>query len=139
MNEISSVDYSRPIVPNILVVEDNEELWACIKRLIMLNIPKASFYWTTTGEEGKELIQEKKDYSLVIADWGLKGKMTGFDLWEYCEQYKPEIPFIVISGRGIDEFVKFAGKYKTPPSFLPKPFYPADFKYLINAHLHRRK
>jgi two-component system cell cycle sensor histidine kinase/response regulator CckA len=80
----------------ILHVEDSEDDWELIYRLLRKEWPDAESLRVESPEDLKEALQTR-DCNLVLSDFKLPG-FTGIDALETVKALKPQIPFIFVSG-----------------------------------------
>jgi DNA-binding NtrC family response regulator len=119
---------------HVLIVEDDLCLKTILGRVLGTIDPNVSYTWATSAEEAQMILAEMR-VSLVIADFGLVGKTTGLDLWDYCSENLPEMPFLMISGLDIQRFFKLVGQNRISPPFLSKPFRLGECRTQIHALL----
>lgn len=117
----------------VLVVEDDLALKPIISKILKLIDPKIELDWKTNVEVAKQVLNEN-DYALIIADFALQGKLTGIDLWKFCNDYYTKIPFIIISGMPIPTFLAMMGSEICPP-ILQKPFYLGEAQQVLKHFL----
>ena len=85
-------------MPKILVIEDE----AAIRRVLGKILREENDTYTVDeaedGQQGLEKIKNE-DYDLVLCDIKMP-KMDGVEVLEAVKKFKPEIPFVMISGHG---------------------------------------
>jgi DNA-binding NtrC family response regulator len=123
---------------NILVVEDDEDLKIIVERIFKSISPHITHTWVTTAEKAVTELRTEH-YDLVFSDFYLRGNGTGLDLWEFCQDRFPDLPFVMTSGIELQRFFKLVGKKRASPMFLPKPFYAGECKQLIGSFLEPRE
>ena len=85
-------------MPRILIIEDEDAIRRVFIKIIKNEIVLMKLKKRQDGLEGYEMI-EAEDYDLVLCDIKMP-KMDGVEVLEKCTSFKPEIPFIMISGHG---------------------------------------
>jgi CheY-like chemotaxis protein len=119
-----------------LVVEDDLLHSQLIQKMIKAFEPNAKLQIVSSAEEAYLKLKEgSAKYSMIIADYKLVGEETGLDLWNKCQKEFTKVPFIMISALTLGIFSDLLGGDKKLPPFLPKPFYPNDFKQLLQTLL----
>uniref|UniRef100_UPI003217FCB1 two-component regulator propeller domain-containing protein n=1 Tax=uncultured Draconibacterium sp. TaxID=1573823 RepID=UPI003217FCB1 len=127
---------SQSSAPNILVVEDDEELRNYIVSIL---IDRFKIDEAEDGESGYELAQ-KNDYDLIISDV-MMPKMSGTQL---CEKLKSNIKtshiFVILLTAKSDINSKMEGYETGADSYITKPFLPKHLiqiiKNLLNTQQH---
>ena len=107
--------------PNILFIEDEEELRNILKKVIEKEGYAVDVSSTGQGAIGKV---RKKRYDLVITDLRLPG-MSGQEAIKRIEEISPNLKFIIISGYQLDSALEAKIK-KGTYSFFGKPFLNQD-------------
>jgi two-component system nitrogen regulation response regulator NtrX len=82
----------------ILIVEDEDAIRRVLIKIIKNENSSYMVEEAVDGEEGLAKI-EASDYDLVLCDIKMP-KMDGVEVLEKVQSFKPEIPFIMISGHG---------------------------------------
>jgi len=82
----------------ILIVEDEDAIRRVLIKIIKNENSSYVVEEAADGEEGLAKI-EASDYDLVLCDIKMP-KMDGVEVLEKVQSFKPEIPFIMISGHG---------------------------------------
>ena len=82
----------------ILIVEDEDAIRRVLIKIIKNENSSYVVEEAVDGEEGLAKI-EASDYDLVLCDIKMP-KMDGVEVLEKVQSFKPEIPFIMISGHG---------------------------------------
>lgn len=102
---------------NVLIIDDDKELCALIKRSILSENMEADF--CNTGKEGLVKLKEK-EYQLVILDV----MMPGMDGFETLEKIRKEsgIPILMFTAKN-DNASKVRGLRAGADDYLTKPFH----------------
>src|SRR5689334_13830739 len=114
-----------PVWPSrrkILLVEDDPISRGLLATAIQKIDPTIDIECTATGEEAHNRLLKKSKFDLIIADNYLLGNITGLDLWNYCSEEYPQVPFLMTSGMKHKTFFKQTKQFKDRPLFLAKPF-----------------
>ena len=82
--------------PRVLIVENDPMDVAVIKTLVSAHIEPNQVDYVHTVEEAIRLCH-KNDYSLILADYFLDGRLTGADLFSFCENLPNETHFIFLT------------------------------------------
>jgi two-component system chemotaxis response regulator CheY len=116
----------------VLVVDDDAAIRMLIgtmlRRLAIKPIDAAN------GAQAVQLFRTAPAlFDLVICDWNMPG-LSGIDLCQQMRAERPELPFLLVTGRGDAASVKTAQENRVS-SYILKPFSPADLKAKIVAAL----
>jgi two-component system chemotaxis response regulator CheY len=116
----------------VLVVDDD----AAIRMLISTMLRRLAIK-PVDAENGAQAVQLFRTapalFDLVICDWNMPG-LSGIDLCQQLRAERPELPFLLVTGRGDAASVKTAQENRVS-SYILKPFSPADLKAKIVAAL----
>lgn len=109
-----------PPVPTVLVVEDQALL-----RLYVAEMIEQAGYAVLSAEDADEALQIMKhnpQIRAVFSDFEMPSVMTGLDLGHHLSRTRPDIAFVLTSGRQV------AGSFTLPPKslFVSKPFLESD-------------
>jgi two-component system phosphate regulon response regulator PhoB len=129
-----NADAQRPLIPTILVVEDEDSLGT----LLQYNLEKEGYIVTVCpdGEEALIRIDEKQP-DLVVLDWMLP-KVSGLEVCRRLRQ-KPEtrnIPIVMLTARG-EETDRIRGLDTGADDYVVKPFSMTELCARIRAVLRR--
>lgn len=120
---------------SILIVEDSEMDYYVLESV--LKARSVSVVHVECIEEAKLILQGDRKFDLIICDQFLPGNGTGVELWRFCQEKYPNIPFMMTSVSNLEEFFNAAEKGMVP-NMLDKPFTPKQAwtkiaPYLYNA------
>ncbi|MCB1532055.1 MAG: response regulator [Alphaproteobacteria bacterium] len=88
----------------ILLVEDDNSTLTTI-RSMLAEISIHQVFEAKNGEEAQAFIDlDAADIDLVISDWNMPQK-NGFELLKHLKETKPNLPFLMITGRGDENSV----------------------------------
>jgi HD-GYP domain-containing protein (c-di-GMP phosphodiesterase class II) len=103
---------------SILIIDDDTALLEMFK--IFVSDHGGTCFIATQIDEAVSLI-ESHQFDVAICDICLDKSSTGFDLIDRANEIDPELTIILMTGYGIDQFVKLIVK-KNIYSVLKKPF-----------------
>jgi len=115
----------------VLIVDDDEQLLLILTELLGKYKNKFDVYPVKDGFEAIRTLQELK-ISLVVTDLYMP-RINGLVLLSYMSKNFPNIPCIVMSGHGTEEFKNRMKKQYT--YFIQKPFPVMELADLIMATL----
>ena len=120
----------------ILIIDDDRELCALIKRSVQAENIEADF--CNTGKEGLQKLREH-EYQLVVLDV----MMPGMDGFEVCRRLgsspdTAEIPVLMLTARG-EEMDRVVGLSLGADDYVVKPFSVRELMLRVRAVLRRRK
>src|SRR5689334_17899100 len=116
----------------ILIVEDDECLQTALQKALHSIDPTWVIQWVTTARDAfREL--RKHRYEMVIADYLLPEFETGLLIWDQCQKTFPQMPFLLMSGISVPSFLHVTRGRRVCPRFLPKPFFPREFKEAVSC------
>ena len=117
----------------ILIIDDDRELCALIKRSVQSEHIEAEF--CNTGKEGLQKLKEQK-YQLVVLDV----MMPGMDGFETLEEIRKEnsLPILMFTSKN-DSISKVRGLRAGADDYLTKPFAMGEFLARVRAMLRRRE
>ena len=120
---------------SVLIIEDDLFLKPAITNTLLAVDAGLAVHWATTVAEAKRRIADDPP-GLLIVDCLLGGGANGMELWEYCRQNYPEIPFLMVSGLGAESLRKLAAPAEAAvPELLQKPFLLRDFRQRVESLL----
>ena len=116
----------------ILIIDDDRELCALIKRSVQAENIEADF--CNTGKEGLQKLREQ-EYQLVVLDV----MMPGMDGFETLEEIRKEnsLPILMFTSKN-DSISKVRGLRAGADDYLTKPFVIDELVARIKAHLRRQ-
>ena len=120
----------------VVLVDDNIELVRMIKEYFSSNRAGIEVVYTAKdGEEGLEIIKNKKDeYDLIILDLVMP-KKDGIETLEEIRKSK-DIPVILLSAKS-EDIDKINGLNIGADDYITKPFNPAELIARVNAIIRR--
>ena len=107
----------------ILVVEDE----FLIRLIVAEELADAGFVVceAESGDAAAQLIEaETEDFSLLITDIHMPGRLNGVGLGRLMRARHPDVPIIYTTGR--PDALSAVGRLGDKDVFVPKPFAPSD-------------
>ena len=110
----------------VLVVEDQSEARAMMKQM-MLEMGITQIFEASDGREALSFIDSAYDFiDMVICDWNMPA-MTGMELLRQLRTVDPDLPFLMVTGRGDKDSVVEA-KSSGVSAYIRKPFSPLQLE-----------
>lgn len=112
---------------SLLIVEDDLSLIQLLDVILDEMRPGLDWDYATCGEKALQLIRERArlrgemPYSLVIADIFLEDDLTGFDVWQECQEQFPKMSFIFTSSLPFDRYYSLLKGIGNCPAYMLKP------------------
>ncbi|WP_407122696.1 response regulator [Bradyrhizobium sp. STM 3561] len=104
----------------ILVVEDDQQLQGVLEDVLGESGFETAI--TASGEEAVTLLKgNAAAYRALVADIGLRGRMTGWEVATRARQIDPDLPVVYLTGSHANEFQDRAVPYS---ALLRKPVEP---------------
>lgn len=135
MNAIIEADrreYPAEELPKILCVDDDPFILKTLMRFFRRD--KLEILTADSAEEGLVLFRRHPPVRIVIADFRMPG-MNGLDFLRQVRHESPETVNILISGYAEPSAVSAALEDRLIFRFLPKPWYRAELRKIINEAL----
>ena len=113
----------------VLVVDDQDDARALVRSmLVQLGIHQV--FESTDGRQALSFIDTAFDFvDFIICDWNMPN-MTGAELLRQLRTVDPDIPFLMLTGRGdMDSVVE--AKSSGVTGYIRKPFSPGQFEAKI--------
>jgi CheY-like chemotaxis protein len=95
----------QPNPHSVLVIEGDKHIRSRLNHLLHSVERRIHIDQVATAEEGKDLLKHpyRNGYDLVIADEYLSGPGTGLELYRYCHDQFPALPFVITSSTDLKE------------------------------------
>lgn len=120
----------------ILVVEDQSESRAILRNM-MGELGITQIFEAQDGREALKFIDSAFDFvDLIICDWNMPG-MTGVELLRQLRSVDPDVPFLMVTGRGDMESVVEA-KTSGVTGYIRKPFSAAQLEAKLRIVLKKK-
>ncbi|MGR4927944.1 response regulator [Bradyrhizobium sp. CAR08] len=118
-------------LPTVLVVEDDEAVQGVVADV--LNEGGFEPATARTGEEAVTLLKGRQtNYSALVTDINLLGRVSGWDVARAARQVDPNFPVVYMTGAAADEWAILG----VPNSLLlRKPFAPAQIVTAVSQLL----
>lgn len=115
---------------NVLVVDDDEAMRTLVCRMLK-RMKIGRILEADGGAQALErLATATTAFDIVICDWNMPG-MSGMDLFKQVHAEKPQLPFLMLTGRAdLDSVV--AAKKAGVHGYIVKPISPQELKTKIS-------
>jgi two-component system chemotaxis response regulator CheY len=113
----------------VLIVEDQTEARAMMRNMLM-EMGVTQVFDSSDGREALEFLDSAFDFvDMVICDWNMPN-MTGAELLRQLRTVDPDMPFLMVTGRGdMDSVVE--AKTSGVTGYICKPFSAAGLEAKI--------
>jgi two-component system chemotaxis response regulator CheY len=114
----------------VMIVDDDQTMRMLIRRMLgRMNI--ANLLEAAGGEQAlKQLEHAPSACGLIISDWNMPG-MSGIEFYDRIRAIKPDLPFLMLTGRS-DAGSVIAAKKAGIPAYIVKPISPEELKTKIS-------
>jgi DNA-binding NtrC family response regulator len=114
---------------SVLVVDDDEAMRTLVCRMLKrMNV--SHIYEAEGGQQALEQLSGPAGkVEIVICDWNMPG-MSGLELFKQVHPQKPELPFLILTGRADLDSVVVAKKAGVQ-GYIVKPISPQELKTKI--------
>ena len=119
----------------ILIVDDDPSVCQVISRVVSVN--GLSPFTAGTGELALELL-ENEEFSLVVLDITLAGKIDGFQVVERLRERHSDVPIIILSANDVPHDMLY-GLEIGADDYVTKPFDPIFLGAKIKALIRRER
>jgi DNA-binding response OmpR family regulator len=117
--------------PVILVVEDDWEIQTIVEDALGEGGFEPAI--TASGEEAVTLLKgNRRKYQALVADIGLRGRMSGWEVATHARQIDPEFPVLYITGAYAHQWTL---RGVPNSALLTKPFAPAQLVTAVSQLL----
>jgi two-component system, chemotaxis family, chemotaxis protein CheY len=114
----------------ILIVDDDEATRSLVRR-VLKRMKIGNLQEAAGGEQAIACLNEtSEDIDLVICDWNMPG-MSGIELFDRVHAMRPELPFLMLTGRA-DATSVIAAKKAGIPAYIVKPIFPDELKTKVS-------
>lgn len=119
----------------VLIVDDQPDTLSLIKNM-MSEIGITSIFDADDGQKAMDFINSESEVvDIIICDWNMP-KMTGVELLRQIRTVYPDVPFLMVTGRGdMDSVVE--AKDSGVTGYIVKPFSAAQLEAKVRAVAHR--
>ena len=110
----------------ILIIDDQEDARAMVKQML-LDIGVTQIFEAADGREGMQFLDIADDFvDIILCDWNMPG-LNGLSLLQQLRSVDPDMPFLMVTGRGDMNSVAKA-KGAGVSAYLLKPFSMLDLE-----------
>jgi len=118
-----------------LIVDDQEEARAVIANMLG-ELGVTQIFEASSADEAELFINTATDYvDVVICDWNMPA-VSGLDLLKKVKTSHPEIPFLMVTGRGDFDSVMTA-RESGVSGYIRKPFSPVQLQVKLRVIMTR--
>jgi two-component system, chemotaxis family, chemotaxis protein CheY len=114
----------------VMIVDDDHTMRMLIRRMLA-RMKIANLLEAEGGEQAlKQLEETHSACDLIISDWNMPG-MSGIEFYDRIHAIKPDLPFLMLTGRS-DAGSVIAAKKAGIPAYIVKPISPEELKTKIS-------
>jgi len=121
--------------PNVLVVDDDQELLLVLKEGLSKYADSFTVHLAGDGQVAVKKM-EQMQVSLVVADLKMP-RMDGFSLLAYISEYYPDVPVMIMTAYGTPRMEKLA-RESGALAYMEKPVMVDDLARRINSSLQKQ-
>lgn len=115
----------------VLIVEDQQEARSMLRNML-LELGINQIFEASDGRDALTFLDSAMDLiDMVICDWNMP-RMNGVELLRQLRTVNPEVPFLMITGRGDMQSVVEA-KGSGVSGYIRKPFSPAQLEVKLRV------
>jgi two-component system, chemotaxis family, chemotaxis protein CheY len=92
----------------ILVVDDDSDMRTLLRR-ILLRLKVGNVAEAGSAKEALDAIDATDGFDLVVCDWNMP-EVSGLDLFKAVHEMRPDLPFLMLTGRADHDSVVSAKK-----------------------------
>ncbi len=121
---------------NVLVVDDQPDTLALMKNM-MNELGISRIFEAGDGRQALDFMDSAFDVvDMIICDWNMP-KVTGVELLRQVRSVYPDIPFLMVTGRGdMDSVVE--AKASGVTGYIVKPFSSAQLEAKVRVVAHKK-
>jgi CheY-like chemotaxis protein len=113
----------------VMIVDDDQTMRMLIRRMLG-RMRIGNLIEAEGGEAALQRLEEgPAACDLIICDWNMPG-MSGMELFDRVHAMKPDLPFLMLTGRA-DAPSVIEAKRAGVPAYIVKPISPAELKTKI--------
>lgn len=115
----------------VLIVDDQSDARAMVRQMLT-DFGITQIFEASDGKEAMSFTDAAIDMiDIVICDWNMP-RMTGIDLLRQMRSVAPDMPFLMLTGRGDLDSVTEA-KSSGVTAYIRKPFSPANLEIKLRV------
>jgi two-component system chemotaxis response regulator CheY len=107
----------------VMVVDDDQVMRTLIRRMLA-RMKITTLIEANGGRQALQQLEHASPCDLIICDWNMPG-MSGIELFDRVHVLKPDVPFLMLTGRADAESV-IAAKRAGVPAYIVKPISPGE-------------
>lgn len=119
---------------HVMIVEDDSCLYHSLARALRQVNRNCQITYATNVDSALENLSHQ-NIDLIISDYTLCGFENGLDLWKTCRERYPHLPFVMMSGMPITQYLGLVKQEKNPPRYIPKPYSVSEIKNAVGEFL----
>jgi two-component system, chemotaxis family, chemotaxis protein CheY len=114
----------------VMIVDDDQTMRMLIRRMLA-RMKIANLIEAEGAEQAlKQFEQASSACDLIISDWNMPG-MSGIEFYDRIHAIKPDLPFLMLTGRA-DAGSVIAAKKAGIPAYVVKPISPEELRTKIS-------
>ncbi len=119
----------------VLIVDDQDDARALVRNMLT-EMGIHQIFDAPDGRQALSFIDAAFDFvDFVVCDWNMPG-MSGVELLRQLRTVDPDIPFLMVTGRGdMDSVIE--AKSSGVTGYIRKPFSPAQFEAKVRIIMKR--
>ena len=115
----------------VLIVDDQQEARVMLRNMLM-NMGITQVFESPDGRNALNFVDSAYDFvTLVICDWNMPA-LTGIELLGQLRSVEPNLPFLMVTGRGDMESV-IEAKASGVTGYIRKPYSSAQLEAKLRA------
>lgn len=120
----------------VLVVEDQNDARSLIRNMLS-ELGVTQVFESNDGRQGLQFLDTAFDFvNLVICDWNMPN-MTGVEFLRQIRTVDPEMPFLMVTGRG-DKNSVLEAKTSGVTGYIVKPFSSAQLEVKLRIIMQKK-
>jgi two-component system chemotaxis response regulator CheY len=122
---------------SVLVIEDEKPIRSLIRSMLK-DIGIHQIFEAKDGSEGLKFLDDADDMvGFVVCDWNMPG-VTGLELLRQLRMARPDIPFLMVTGR-VDRDSVVTAKEAGVDAYIAKPFSRDQFEAKVRSLLQKKR
>lgn len=121
----------------VLIVDDQQDARVILRNMLG-EFGVNQMFEAANGKEADDFIRNARELiNFVICDWNMP-ELTGIEVLNKLRSVDPNIPFLMVTGRGDAGSVQKAKKSGVS-AYIRKPFSPAQLEAKVRILMHHSK